>query len=104
MPCLADYFPILVFIAIGGGIALAMVAGSLLAAVPSAHLPVWTVDLSPRRYFVLDGLLFMLAIYLLFLVIGAARRRLASVAVTSTTAVVLALALGLAMKFGFVTR
>jgi len=32
MPFLADYFPILVFIAIGGGIAMAMVAGSLLAA------------------------------------------------------------------------
>ena len=32
MPFLADYFPILVFIAIGGGIAMAMVGGSLLAA------------------------------------------------------------------------
>ncbi len=32
MPLLSDYFPILVFIAIGGGIALAMVGGSLLAA------------------------------------------------------------------------
>ena len=32
MPILADYFPILVFIAIGGFIAMAMVGGSLLAA------------------------------------------------------------------------
>ena len=32
MPFLADYFPILVFIAIGGFIAIAMVGGSLLAA------------------------------------------------------------------------
>lgn len=32
MPILADYFPILVFLAIGGFIALAMVGGSLLAA------------------------------------------------------------------------
>ena len=32
MPFLADYFPILVFIAIGGFIALAMVGGSMLAA------------------------------------------------------------------------
>ena len=32
MSILADYFPILVFLAIGGGIALAMVGGSLLAA------------------------------------------------------------------------
>ncbi|HSU19324.1 MAG TPA: hypothetical protein VLI45_06210 [Acidobacteriaceae bacterium] len=79
-------------------------AGSLLTAIPSAHLPVWTVDLSPKRYFVLDGLLLMLVIYLVFIAIGAARRRLGSVAVTSTTALVLAFALGLAMKFGFVTR
>ena len=32
MPILADYFPILVFLAIGGVIAMAMVGGSLLAA------------------------------------------------------------------------
>ena len=32
MPILADYFPILVFLAIGGLIALAMVSGSMLAA------------------------------------------------------------------------
>ena len=32
MPILADYFPILVFLAIGGVIALAMVSGSMLAA------------------------------------------------------------------------
>jgi NADH-quinone oxidoreductase subunit A len=32
MPILVDYFPILVFLAIGGGIALLMLTGSLLAA------------------------------------------------------------------------
>ena len=79
-------------------------AGSLLVAVPAAHLPLWTVDVTARRYFVLDGLVFMFAIYLLLLGIGAARRRLGPAAVTATTALVLALALGLAMKFGFVTR
>jgi hypothetical protein len=79
-------------------------AGSLLTAVPSAHLPDWTVTLSPTRYFVLDGLVFMLLLYLVFLGIGAARRRLRPAAVNSTVAVVLALVLGLAMKFGFVTR
>lgn len=79
-------------------------AGSLLAAVPSAHLPLWTIDLSPVRYFVLDGLLLMVLIYLIFLSIGAIRHRLSSAATTSTVALVLALALGLAMKFGFVTR
>lgn len=79
-------------------------AGSLLLAVPSAHLPDWTVNLSGNRYFVLDGIIFMLVLYVLFLAIGAARRRLRSVLLTSTTAVVLALVLGLAMKFGFVSR
>lgn len=79
-------------------------AGSLLVAFPAAHLPSWTVDLSGNRYFVLDGLIFMLALYLLFLVIGFARHRFRSVVVTSTTAVVLALVLGLSMKFGFATH
>lgn len=79
-------------------------AGSLLAAVPSSHLPPWTIDLSPTRYFVLDGLIFMLAIYLIFLLLGVIRHRLGSAAVTSTTALVLALVLGFAMKFGFVSR
>ena len=79
-------------------------AGSLLVAFPAAHLPSWTVNLGPTRYFVLDGLVFMFVLYLLFLAIGAARHRLQSVALTSTTAVVLALVLGLAMKFGFATH
>ena len=79
-------------------------AGSLLAAVPAAHLPSWDVNLSGARYFVLDGLVFMVILYVLFLLIGAVRRRLGSVALSSTVAVVLALVLGLAMKFGFVTH
>src|SRR5581483_493579 len=83
---------------------LVFLAGSLLVAVPSAHLPDWTVNLSSTRYFVLDGLVFMFVLYVLFLAVGAARHRLRSVLVTSTTAVVLALVLGLAMKFGFATR
>ena len=32
-------------------------AGSLLVAVPAAHLPSWNVNLSGTRYFVLDGLM-----------------------------------------------
>jgi hypothetical protein len=79
-------------------------AGSLLVAFPAAHLPNWTVNLSPTRYFVLDGLIFMFILYLLFLGLGAARHRLRSAVLTSTMAVVLALVLGLAMKFGFATR
>lgn len=79
-------------------------AGSLLVAVPAAHLPTWDIGLSSGRYFVLDGLVFMLILYVLFLLIGAARRRLRSAILTSTVAVVLALVLGLAMKFGFATH
>ncbi len=79
-------------------------AGSLLMAVPSAHLPSWEVNLSGTRYFVLDGVVFMFVLYLVFLLIGAARHRLRSAALTSTVAVVLALVLGLAMKFGFATH
>jgi hypothetical protein len=79
-------------------------AGSLLVAVPAAHLPTWDVRLSGARYFVLDGIIFMLILYVLFLLIGAARHRLRSAVLTSTVAVVLALVLGLAMKFGFATR
>jgi uncharacterized BrkB/YihY/UPF0761 family membrane protein len=79
-------------------------AGSLLVAVPAAHLPTWDVSLSGSRYFVLDGIIFMLILYVLFLLLGAARRRLRSAVLTSTVAAVLALVLGLAMKFGFATR
>jgi hypothetical protein len=79
-------------------------AGSLLVAVPAAHLPQWDVALSGTRYFVLDGLVFMLILYGLFLLLGAARHRLRSAVLTSTVAVVLALVLGLAMKFGFATH
>jgi hypothetical protein len=79
-------------------------AGWILAGIPASHMPDWTVNLSGNRYFVLDGLIFMFVLYLLFLAIGAARHRLQSVVLTSTTAVVLALVLGLAMKFGFATH
>jgi hypothetical protein len=82
----------------------AFLAGSFLEGIPSSHFPQGFIDLSPTRYFVLDGLLLMLVIYLILLGIGALRHRMASAAVTSTTALVLALVLGLAMKFGFVTR
>ena len=82
----------------------AFLGGSILPAFPAFHLPLWTVDLSPTRYFVLDGLILMLALYLIFLAIGAMRHRAVSAAVSSTTALVLAFVLGLAMKFGFVTR
>lgn len=76
-------------------------AGSLLAGIPASHVPDWKVALSGNRYFVLDGVVFMFILYVLFLLIGAARHRSRSAVLTSTVAVVLALVLGLAMKFGF---
>jgi hypothetical protein len=79
-------------------------AGSLLVAVPTAHLPTWDVNLSGSRYFVLDGVIFMFILYVLFLLVGAVRHQLRSAVLTSTVAAVLALVLGLAMKFGFATR
>ena len=75
--------------------------GSLL---PAAHvLPMLSVSAGAGRVFVLDGLLLMLATYVLILLIGLARKRLHSSWWTPTLALVLALALGLAMKFGFMS-
>jgi len=79
-------------------------AGWFLAGIPAAHTPNWQVNLSGNRYFVLDGIVFMFILYVLFLLVGMARHRLRSAVLTSTVAVVLALVLGLAMKFGFATR
>src|SRR5215471_2429324 len=53
-------------------------AGSLLVALPAAHLPTWDVNLSGTRYFVLDGLVFMFILYVLFLLVGMVRHRLRS--------------------------
>jgi hypothetical protein len=75
-------------------------AGSFL---PGANLllPMLSVSAGPGRIFVYDGLLLMFAIYLLILLIAVVRRRLTTTALSSTLALLLALALGLAMKFGF---
>ena len=56
------------------------------------------------RIFVADGLLLMLALYILILIVAALRKRLRTSAPWSTLAVLLAAVLGLMMKFGFLTR
>jgi hypothetical protein len=61
----------------------------------------WQVSLGSGRVFVYNGLLLMLALYVLFLLIGLARKRLRAAWPTSTVALVLALVVGLLMKFGF---
>jgi hypothetical protein len=72
---------------------------------PGAHLllPMWSVSAGTGRIFVYDGLVLMLALYVLILLIAAARKRLPVAWPTSTVAFVVALLLGLLAKFGFKT-
>ncbi len=73
--------------------------GSLL---PAANvLPMLSVSVGAGRVFVYDGVLLMLALYVLILLIAAARRKIYVAWQNPTLAVILALILGLAMKFGF---
>ena len=73
--------------------------GSLL---PGANLlPMLSIGIGAGRVFVLDGLLLMLALYVLILLIAAVRKRIHIAWPNSTVALVLALVLGLVMKFGF---
>jgi hypothetical protein len=62
-------------------------------------LPLWQVSTGPGRWFVLDGLIVLLMVYVLLLSIALLRRRLVHSGVTSTAAVVLALVVGLLSKF-----
>ena len=73
--------------------------GSLL---PGANvLPMMSVPAGVGRIFVYDGLLLMIGVYVLLLLIAAARRRISVSWPTSTVAFLLALVFGLLMKFGF---
>ena len=66
-----------------------------------SSVPAWQVQTGPHRFFVLDGLFLTLLFYLLIVVVEAFRKRLRSFGALTTLALVLALVLGLAMKFGF---
>jgi hypothetical protein len=73
--------------------------GSLL---PGANLlPTLSVPDGVGRVFVYDGLVLMLALYGFILLIAAARKRIQISWPSSTLALILALILGLIMKFGF---
>jgi len=61
--------------------------------------PTW----ASTRFFVPDGLLLAILVYLLILAIGAARKRLPHAAIAPTVGLVLALGVGLLLKFGWVT-
>jgi hypothetical protein len=73
--------------------------GSLLPAF--SILPTWSIATGPGRVFVYDGLLLTLLVYVLILLIAAARKRIAIAFPNATMALVLALIVGLIMKFGF---
>ena len=75
--------------------------GSFLPALPSFRSFYWQMQTGPGRIFVLDGLFLTLIVYLVILALEAARRRLRGPGSLTTLSLVLALALGLAMKFGF---
>lgn len=78
---------------------LIFLVGSLL---PGANiLPTLSVSAGAGRIFVYDGLLLMLGLYLLILLLAAARKRIRLAWPNSTIALVLALFIGLLMKFGF---
>ena len=77
----------------------AFLLGSVVPAL--GRLPMWRVSLSPTRYFVLDGLALMLAVYLCILLVQLGAKRLRSSWPLSTLALLLAFALGFAMKFPF---
>jgi uncharacterized membrane protein YpjA len=56
------------------------------------------------RIFIADGLLLMLALYVVLVIVEALRKRLRTAGPWTTLAFVLAIIFGLMMKFGFLTR
>jgi hypothetical protein len=64
-------------------------------------LPLWSISSGPTSSIVLDGLFALIFLYMLFLVIAGARRRLATSGLNATIAFVLALLIGLIGKFPF---
>jgi hypothetical protein len=80
----------------------AFFVGSVL---PVFHvLPLWRTSLGPGRWFVLDGIVVLFAVYVLLLLIALVRRRLIRSGLTSTVAFVLALVVGLLSKFPFTSN
>ena len=73
--------------------------GSLLPAF--SILPTLSISTGPGRVFVYDGLLLALLLYIVIVLIAAVRRRIAISFPNATIALVLAVLIGLLMKFGF---
>jgi hypothetical protein len=81
---------------------LVFLAGSLFPPFHLEHVLIATPGFT--RIFVADGLLLMLALYVLIVLIEALTRRLRTAAPWTTAALVLAAVFGFMMKFGFLTR
>ena len=60
--------------------------------------------LAVTHYFIWDGLILMFVLFAVILLVEALRKRLATAALWTTLAVILATVLGLVAKFGFITR
>ena len=56
------------------------------------------------RVFIVDGILFMSALFVVIMLIEAARKRIQAVGGWTTGAFILATSAGLALKLGFLTR
>jgi hypothetical protein len=76
-------------------------AGSLFPPFHFEHVLIVTPGFT--RIFVADGLLLMLALYILIVLIEVLRKRLRTSAPWTTIAVIFAAVFGLMMKFGFKT-
>jgi hypothetical protein len=81
---------------------LVFLAGSLFPPFHIEHVLIATPG--STRVFVVDGLLLMLALYVLVVLVEALTRRLRTAAPWTTAAFVLAAIFGFMMKFGFLTR
>ena len=76
-------------------------AGSLFPPFHFEHVLIVTPGFT--RIFVADGLLMMIALYVLIVLVEVMRKRLRTAAPWTTLAVIFAAVLGLMMKFGFKT-
>jgi hypothetical protein len=77
-------------------------AGSI---APVFHiLPMWEVSAGATHWFVLDGVVVLLVLYVLLLLIALARRRLVRSGITSTAALLCAFVVGLLSKFPLLSK
>lgn len=81
---------------------LVFAVGSFLPAV--SPVPMWRVTAGATHYFVLDGVVLALVIYLIFLAVEAGMKRIRSAGALTTLSLLLAFALVLAMKLPFMDR